>query len=137
MQHLESTKPHFVRCIKPNSKQTAGVFEKGIVLEQLRCCEVLEVVRISRSGYATRMAHQEFMERFSATILMSIYFLYLLIIGLVIICWHDFQVPFLTSGKCVLSRQLKYVNRHSPAVWYHSSDVPSWLQEIILPSRTG
>ncbi|KAL0320708.1 UNVERIFIED_CONTAM: Myosin-2 [Sesamum radiatum] len=51
MQHLESTAPHFICCIKPNSKQTSGVFEKDLVLQQLRCYGIIEVVRISRSGY--------------------------------------------------------------------------------------
>ncbi|KAL0306471.1 UNVERIFIED_CONTAM: Myosin-2 [Sesamum radiatum] len=51
MQQLESTTPHFIRCIKPNNKQIPGAFEKDLVLEQLRSCGVLEVVRISRSGY--------------------------------------------------------------------------------------
>ncbi|KAL0399344.1 UNVERIFIED_CONTAM: Myosin-2 [Sesamum radiatum] len=41
-----------------------GAFEKDLVLEQLRSCGVLEVVRISRSGYPTRMTHQEFTRRY-------------------------------------------------------------------------
>ncbi|KAM7498760.1 hypothetical protein LguiA_023174 [Lonicera macranthoides] len=64
MQQLENTTPHFIRCIKPNSKQLPGIYEKDLVLEQLRCCGVLEVVRISRSGYPTRMTHQEFTQRY-------------------------------------------------------------------------
>ncbi|GER53908.1 myosin-like protein [Striga asiatica] len=64
MQQLESTTPHFIRCIKPNGKQIPGAFDEGLVLEQLRCCGVLEVVRISRSGYPTRMTHQEFTKRY-------------------------------------------------------------------------
>ncbi|XP_073127821.1 myosin-2 [Henckelia pumila] len=64
MQQLESTAPHFIRCIKPNNKKSPVVFEKDLVLEQLRCCGVVEVVRISRSGYPTRMTHQEFSRRY-------------------------------------------------------------------------
>ncbi|KAL3647048.1 hypothetical protein CASFOL_008016 [Castilleja foliolosa] len=64
MQQLESTTPHFIRCIKPNSQQNPGAFDKDLVLEQLRCCGVLEVVRISKSGYPTRMRHQEFTKRY-------------------------------------------------------------------------
>ncbi|KAL6999435.1 hypothetical protein U1Q18_000597 [Sarracenia purpurea var. burkii] len=64
MQQLETSTPHFIRCIKPNNKQLPGIYEKGLVLEQLRCCGVLEVVRISRSGYPTRLTHQEFARRF-------------------------------------------------------------------------
>ncbi|XP_028061806.1 myosin-2 isoform X2 [Camellia sinensis] len=64
MQQLESSTPHFIRCIKPNNKQLPGMFENDLVLEQLRCCGVLEVVRISRSGYPTRVTHQEFARRY-------------------------------------------------------------------------
>ncbi|KAK6132735.1 hypothetical protein DH2020_033540 [Rehmannia glutinosa] len=64
MQHLESTKPHFIHCIKPNTKRIPGVFEKDLALEQLRCSGVLEAVKIWRSGYPTRMTHQEFTRRY-------------------------------------------------------------------------
>ncbi|GLJ33257.1 hypothetical protein SUGI_0669180 [Cryptomeria japonica] len=64
MQRLENTSPHFIRCIKPNKLQLPGVYEQGLVLQQLRCCGVLEVVRISRSGYPTRMSHQQFAKRY-------------------------------------------------------------------------
>ncbi|CAA7392349.1 unnamed protein product [Spirodela intermedia] len=64
MQRLENTTPHFIRCIKPNDKQLPGLYENDIVLQQLRCCGVLEVVRISRAGYPTRMTHQNFAKRY-------------------------------------------------------------------------
>ena len=63
MQRLGNTTPHFIRCIKPNNIQSPGVYEQGLVLQQLRCCGVLEVVRISRSGFPTRMSHQKFSRR--------------------------------------------------------------------------
>lgn len=65
MQRLESTTPHFIRCIKPNNLQSPGSYEQGLVLQQLRCCGVLEVVRISRSGFPTRMSHQKFAKRYN------------------------------------------------------------------------
>ncbi|KAL1823383.1 hypothetical protein ACET3Z_010161 [Daucus carota] len=64
MQQLENSTPHFILCIKPNSGQIPGIFEKELVLKQLRCCEILQVVKISRSGYPTRITHQEFAERY-------------------------------------------------------------------------
>ncbi|CAL5341893.1 unnamed protein product [Camellia sinensis] len=64
MLQLETSTPHFIRCIKPNNKQLPGIYEKDLVLEQLRCCGVLEIVRISRSGYPTRVTHQEFARRY-------------------------------------------------------------------------
>ncbi|KAK8700420.1 hypothetical protein V6N13_018817 [Hibiscus sabdariffa] len=64
MQRLENTTSHFIRCIKPNNSQSPGSYEQGLVLQQLRCCGVLEVVRISRSGFPTRMTHQKFARRY-------------------------------------------------------------------------
>ncbi|XP_019443992.1 PREDICTED: myosin-2-like isoform X2 [Lupinus angustifolius] len=64
MNQLESTTPHFIRCIKPNTKQLPGIYDEDLVLQQLKCCGVLEVVRISRAGYPTRMMHQEFARRY-------------------------------------------------------------------------
>ncbi|KAG1347184.1 myosin-1-like [Cocos nucifera] len=64
MQRLENTTPHFIRCITPNGKQLPGMYQHDLVLEQLRYCGILEVVRISRSGYPTRVRHQQFAERY-------------------------------------------------------------------------
>nr|XP_025614825.1 myosin-2 isoform X2 [Arachis hypogaea] len=64
MHQMESTTPHFIRCIKPNAKQVPGIYDEDLVLQQLKCCGVLEVVRISRAGYPTRMTHQEFAKRY-------------------------------------------------------------------------
>nr|GLL31226.1 myosin-2-like isoform X1 [Ipomoea trifida] len=61
---LENTTPHFIRCIKSNTKKIPGVFEKDLVLQQLQCCGILEVVRISRAGYPTRITHQDFTGRY-------------------------------------------------------------------------
>ncbi|CAD6212984.1 unnamed protein product [Miscanthus lutarioriparius] len=69
MQRLESTTPHFIRCIKPNNLQLPAIYEQGLVLQQLKCCGVLEVVRISRSGYPTRMTHQKFACRYGFLLL--------------------------------------------------------------------
>ncbi|KAJ0444734.1 putative myosin ATPase [Helianthus annuus] len=69
MQRLESTTPHFIRCIKPNNSQSPGIYHQGLVLQQLRCCGVLEVVRISRSGFPTRMSHQKFARRYGFLLL--------------------------------------------------------------------
>ncbi|KAF5442954.1 hypothetical protein F2P56_035559 [Juglans regia] len=72
MQRLESTTPHFIRCIKANNFQSPGLFEQGLVLQQLRCCGVLEVVRISRSGFPTRMSHQKFARRYGFLLLENV-----------------------------------------------------------------
>ncbi|KAI4342485.1 hypothetical protein MLD38_027112 [Melastoma candidum] len=72
MHQLEATKPHFIRCIKPNGKQLPGHYEEELVLQQLRCCGVIEVVRISRSGYPSRMTHQEFAASYGFMLLDSV-----------------------------------------------------------------
>lgn len=72
MKRLESTTPHFIRCIKPNNLQSPGLYEQELVLQQLRCCGVLEVVRISRSGFPTRMSHQKFARRYGFLLLDNI-----------------------------------------------------------------
>ncbi|XP_022139435.1 myosin-2 [Momordica charantia] len=61
---LERTGHHFICCIRPNRNQVCGVFEDDLVLQQLRYCGILEVVRTSRSGYPTRITHQEFAGRY-------------------------------------------------------------------------
>ncbi|KAI0527276.1 hypothetical protein KFK09_002875 [Dendrobium nobile] len=65
IQLLENTKPHFISCINPNSKQLAGIYEEDFVIRQLRSFSLLEVARITRSGYPTRMTHQQFVERYN------------------------------------------------------------------------
>ncbi|KAE8733596.1 Myosin-1 [Hibiscus syriacus] len=69
MHQLENTKPHFVCCIKPNRKQLPSLYDEDLVLQQLRCCGILEVVRISRSGYPARMTHEKFAERYGSLLL--------------------------------------------------------------------
>lgn len=51
---LDATGLHFVRCIKPNAALAPGQLSTDLVLQQLRCCGVLEVARVSRAGYPTR-----------------------------------------------------------------------------------
>ncbi|KAJ0715594.1 putative myosin ATPase [Helianthus annuus] len=64
LQRLENSKAHFIHCMRPNGKQLQGMFEKDIVLQQLRCNRVLETLKMSKSRYATCMTHQEFATRF-------------------------------------------------------------------------
>ena len=34
---IETTKPHYVRCIKPNMKRSPSDFDEGLTLQQLKC----------------------------------------------------------------------------------------------------
>ncbi|KAH7306277.1 hypothetical protein KP509_22G004800 [Ceratopteris richardii] len=64
METLNSTEPHYIRCVKPNPYNKPGLFENFNVLQQLRCGGVLEAVRISCAGYPTRRTFDEFIDRF-------------------------------------------------------------------------
>lgn len=83
MHQLENTIPHVICCIKPNNKQLPGMSDKDLVIEQLRCCGVLEVVRISRSGYPTRLTHQEFTSRWHTRSLVGCWFVLLVVCQLI------------------------------------------------------
>ncbi|KAM6541919.1 hypothetical protein CsatB_006366 [Cannabis sativa] len=64
METLNTTEPHYIRCVKPNSLNRPQKFENLSILHQLRCGGVLEAVRISLAGYPTRRTYSEFVDRF-------------------------------------------------------------------------
>lgn len=64
MATLNSTTPHYVRCIKPNDDKKAFSFQPKRAVQQLRACGVLETIRISAAGYPSRLAYQDFFKRY-------------------------------------------------------------------------
>ncbi|XP_057518860.1 myosin-9-like isoform X2 [Amaranthus tricolor] len=64
METLNSTEPHYIRCVKPNNQLKPAIFENMNVMQQLRCGGVLEAIRISCAGYPTRRTFFEFISRF-------------------------------------------------------------------------
>ena len=60
MELINSSGPHFVRCINPNRNKQAQVFEDAKAVEQLRCGGVIEAMRMARAGFPCRFAHHEF-----------------------------------------------------------------------------
>ncbi|KAL0390935.1 UNVERIFIED_CONTAM: Myosin-11 [Sesamum calycinum] len=64
MDTLNSTEPHYIRCVKPNNLFKSSIFDNANVMEQLRCGGVLEAIRISCSGYPTHRTFEEFIRRF-------------------------------------------------------------------------
>jgi myosin-5 len=61
---IDTTVPHYIRCLKPNDDLLPDYFEPKNIVEQLRCGGVLEAVRVSRAGYPTRYPHDVFMARY-------------------------------------------------------------------------
>ena len=59
-QLLDATRQSFVRCVKPNELMKAAAFDGVVVLEQLRCMGMLELIEARARGYATRMDHAAF-----------------------------------------------------------------------------
>ncbi|XP_050215597.1 myosin-17-like isoform X2 [Mercurialis annua] len=64
METLNSTEPHYIRCVKPNNVLKPMIFENANIIQQLRCGGVLEAIRISCAGYPTRRTFDEFLLRF-------------------------------------------------------------------------
>lgn len=63
--NLRSTSPHYIKCVKPNSSKTPGIFDADMVLEQLRYSGALEVVRIRQEGFPISLTFMEFYETFA------------------------------------------------------------------------
>merc|ERR1711981_1413153 len=61
---LNSTDPHFIRCIIPNNHKTPGLLDSALVMHQLTCNGVLEGIRICRRGFPNRTIYYDFRYRF-------------------------------------------------------------------------
>merc|ERR1711994_990574 len=61
---LNTTDPHFIRCIVPNNHKTPGLLDSALVMHQLTCNGVLEGIRICRRGFPNRTLYAEFKHRF-------------------------------------------------------------------------
>ena len=60
MNTLNSTEPHFVRCIVPNELKQPGKVDGFLVMHQLTCNGVLEGIRICRKGFPNKMMYPDF-----------------------------------------------------------------------------
>jgi hypothetical protein len=61
---LNTTEPHFVRCIKSNDLKQGNNFNSGRIQEQLSNAGLLEVCRIRKLGYPDRREFSVFYKRY-------------------------------------------------------------------------
>ncbi|XP_071197181.1 unconventional myosin-XVI-like isoform X2 [Salvelinus alpinus] len=61
---LQACTPHFVECVRPNSRGTADCFDSFHVSTQLQYVGVLEMVRTIRYGYPVRLPFNGFLTRY-------------------------------------------------------------------------
>ena len=64
METIGRTDVQYVRCVKPNSVKSKNVFDRHMVVEQLRCSGMIEAIRITRAAYPYRVLQSEFLKRF-------------------------------------------------------------------------
>ncbi|CAL4093514.1 unnamed protein product, partial [Meganyctiphanes norvegica] len=64
MTTLNSTHPHFIRCIVPNETKTPGLTTASLIMHQLTCNGVLEGIRICQLGLPNRMFYADFKQRY-------------------------------------------------------------------------
>jgi myosin heavy subunit len=53
-----------VRCIKPNNHKAAMLFDKAVVLQQLRYTGMLETIQIRKMGFPVRFRFHTFANRY-------------------------------------------------------------------------
>ncbi|XP_067864269.1 unconventional myosin-XIX isoform X2 [Heptranchias perlo] len=64
MRILNSTTPHYIRCIKPNMDCKPLLFRSEEILSQLEACGIVETINISAAGFPIRVTFQQFLERY-------------------------------------------------------------------------
>ncbi|XP_067667763.1 chitin synthase chs-2-like [Haliotis asinina] len=64
MTRMNSTQPHFVRCIKPNDQKSPDKFQVEQVFSQLRSNGVFEISRVRQMGYPLRFEFDEFIDKY-------------------------------------------------------------------------
>eukprot|EP01059_Diplonema_ambulator_P004813 TRINITY_DN14549_c0_g1_i2.p1 TRINITY_DN14549_c0_g1~~TRINITY_DN14549_c0_g1_i2.p1 ORF type:complete len:1164 (+),score=365.61 TRINITY_DN14549_c0_g1_i2:90-3494(+) len=61
---INSSNPHWIRCIKPHHSKKPRMFHGQEVMSQLRSAGVLETVRIRKMGYSVRLPFEHFIARY-------------------------------------------------------------------------
>lgn len=64
MQILAIKEPSYIRCIKPNSTQTAHDFDQALIRHQIKYLGLMENLRVRRAGFAYRRTYDTFLQRY-------------------------------------------------------------------------
>lgn len=66
MDILMCKEPSYIRCIKPNDFQAAGVFNEEVVSHQVKYLGLMENLRVRRAGFAYRRPYEAFLGRYKS-----------------------------------------------------------------------
>merc|ERR1712141_914455 len=64
MTTLNTTEPHFIRCIVPNTHKKPLETETPLIMHQLTCNGVLEGIRVCMLGYPNRIKYNDYKQRY-------------------------------------------------------------------------
>merc|ERR1711997_334723 len=64
MATLNTTEPHFIRCIVPNTHKKPLETECPLIMHQLTCNGVLEGIRVCMLGYPNRIKYADYKQRY-------------------------------------------------------------------------
>merc|ERR1711910_172479 len=64
MGTLNTTEPHFIRCIVPNTHKKPLETETPLIMHQLTCNGVLEGIRVCMLGFPNRMLYRDYKARY-------------------------------------------------------------------------
>merc|ERR1712184_111124 len=64
MATLNTTEPHFIRCIVPNTHKKPLETECPLIMHQLTCNGVLEGIRVCMLGFPNRIKYNDYKQRY-------------------------------------------------------------------------
>ncbi|KJE91980.1 MYO6 protein, variant [Capsaspora owczarzaki ATCC 30864] len=135
MTQLNKTTSHFIRCIKPNAVQQAGVYNANEVMVQLRYSGMCAALVLMQAGFPTRCSFDDLYERYAHKMPPSIArlkpatFCEALLVALDLNGGRDFQMGltkvFFRSGKLAFLDEL--LNGSGDAIGNIVGKVKKWL----------